>query len=199
MYYKIEPIRFLNDSLFLRPLSGIIGIVAYSLLIIGIIKSKAQQSFVAFFLWAMLDSIATITTILKGGNYWLPLSGASGAFIVAILLAIKKQVSWSFIDTITAILVIICLIVWYFGGARQGLVASSLAMVIAGIPQMAHTYKRPRETPAGAYLVFLVANILSLIAGKEWTVEERFYPACAVLLCLVIVLFCLRKVGLRGN
>jgi hypothetical protein len=185
--------------LFLRPLSGIIGIVAYSLLIIGIIKSKAQQNFVAFLLWAMLDFIATITTILKGGNYWLSLSNALGAFIVAILLAIKKQISWSFIETITAILVIICLIVWYVGGAKQGIIASSLAMVIASIPQMVDTYKRPQKTPTGVYVIFLAANILSFIAGKEWAVEERFYAGCAVLLCVVIVLFSLRKVSLPDN
>ena len=141
-------------SLFLRPLSGIIGMVAYSLLIIGIIKSKAQQNFVAFLLWAMLDSIATITTMLKGGNYWLSLSNASGAFIVAILLAIKKQISWSFIETITAILVIICLVVWYFAGAKQGIIASSLAMVIASIPQMVDTYKKRRKPHPGYILYF---------------------------------------------
>ena len=186
-------------SLFLRPLSGVIGIVAYSLLIIGIIKSKAQQNFVAFLLWAMLDSIATITTMLKGGNYWLSLSNAVGAFIVATLLAIKKQISWSFIETITAILVIICLIVWYFAGAKQGIIASSLAMVIASIPQMVDTYKKPRKTPSGVYTIFLVANILSLIAGKEWTIEERFYAGCAVFLCLVIVLFSLRKGSFRDK
>lgn len=179
--------------IFLRPLSGIIGIVAYSFLIIGIMKSKAQQNFVAFLLWAMLDSIATITTILKGGNYWLSLSNALGAFIVAILLAIKKQISWSFIETTTAILVMICLIVWYFAGAKLGIIASSLAMVIASIPQMADTYKKPQKTPTGVYIIFLVANILSLIAGKKWTIEERFYAGCAVFICSTIVLISLKK------
>jgi hypothetical protein len=179
---------------FLRPFAGIIGIAAYLLLIAGIMKSKARQSFAAFLLWAMLDTIATITTVLKEGNYWLSLSNALGATIVAILLALKKQVSWTWIETTTAILVIICLNVWYFAGAKKGIIASSLAMVIASIPQMLDTYKTPKETPTIVYIIFLVANILSFIAGKEWTIEERFYPGCAVFLCSVIVLFSLKNI-----
>lgn len=179
---------------FLRPFAGIIGIAAYLLLIAGILKSKARQSFAAFLLWALLDTIATITTILKEGNYWLSLSNALGAAIVAILLALKKQISWTWIETITAILVIICLNVWYFTGAKEGIIASSLAMLIASIPQILDTYKTPGETPATVYIIFLVANILSFIAGKGWTIEERFYPGCAVFLCAVIVLFSFKNV-----
>ncbi|GAB3904475.1 hypothetical protein [Mucilaginibacter boryungensis] len=179
---------------FLRPFAGIIGIAAYLLLIAGIMKSKVRQSFVAFLLWAMLDTIATITTILKEGNYWLSLSNALGAAIIAILLALKKQVSWTWVETTTAILVIICLNVWYFTGAKEGIIASSLAMVIAGIPQVLDTYKNPGETPTIVYIIFLGANILSFIAGKEWTIEERFYSGCAILLCAVIVWFSLKNI-----
>ncbi|MDR6940326.1 hypothetical protein [Mucilaginibacter pocheonensis] len=178
---------------FLRPFAGIIGIAAYLLLIAGIIKSKVRQSFVAFLLWAMLDAIATITTILKEGNYWLSLSNALGAAIVAILLALKKQVSWTWVETTTTILVIICLNVWYFAGATEGIIVSSLAMVIASVPQMRDTYKTPEETPTTVYSMFLAANILSLIGGKEWTIEDRFYSGCAVFLCAVIVIFSLKN------
>lgn len=178
---------------FLRPFAGIIGIAAYLLLIAGIMKSKVRQSFVAFLLWAMLDAIATITTILKEGNYWLSLSNALGAAIVAILLALKKQVSWTWVETTTAILVIICLNVWYFAGATEGIIVSSLAMVIASVPQMRDTYNNPEETPTTVYSIFLAANILSFIGGKEWTIEDRFYSGCAVFLCAVIVIFSLKN------
>ena len=169
--------------------------LCYVPLIFGIVKNKIEQSFVAFFLWALLDIIATITSILADGNYWLPLSNAIGASTVAILLAIKKKFNWTWVESITAILVLVCLITWYVSGETAGIVASSLAVVIASLPQMVDTYKNPQSTPTLIYLVFLVANILSLIAGKSWTIEERFYPACAVFLCLVIASFSLRKIN----
>lgn len=178
----------------LQQIAGIFGVLCYVPLIIGLLKNKIEQSFVAFMLWAMLDIIATITSIIAEGNYWLPLSNSIGASTVAVLLAMKKQVSWSWVETITAILVIVCLVVWYILGEDAGIVASSLAVVIASVPQMVDTYKKPWATPTTIYLVFLVANILSLIAGRSWTIEERFYPGCAVFLCVVIALFSMRRV-----
>jgi hypothetical protein len=178
---------------FLQPLSGGISIIAYILLIIALLRTKTEQSFAAFLLWAMLDLIATVTTILAHGNYWLALSNSIGSTVITLLLIYKKQVSWSWIESMTALLVVICLIIWYFAGEQAGIMASSLAVVIASVPQMADTYKKPEATPLGVYVVFLAANIVALIAGTAWTIEERFYPCCGIFLCSVIMLFALRK------
>src|SRR5688572_13343149 len=140
---------------YLPPLSGGISILAYILLITALLRTKTEQSFAAFLLWALLDLIATITTILEHGNYWLALSNAIGSTVITILLIYKKQVSWSWIESLTAVLVIICLIIWYTTGEQAGIIASSLAVVIASVPQMVDTYKKPETTPFGVYLVFL--------------------------------------------
>jgi len=71
---------------YLQPLSGAIGILAYALLIIALFRTKTEQSFAAFLLWALLDGIATVTTILEHGNYWLALSNAIGSTVITILL-----------------------------------------------------------------------------------------------------------------
>jgi hypothetical protein len=170
-----------------------VGFCAYMPLIAGILRNTAQQSFAAFFLWALLDSIATVTTFLQGGNYWLPFSNVVGSSAIAILLVIKKQVSWSWIESMTALLVVVCLCIWYTAGEVPGILASSLAVVIASIPQMVETYRRPDTTPVIAYVIFLAANMLSFLAGRSWTIEERFYAGCSIFLCLVIVLLALRK------
>jgi hypothetical protein len=177
----------------LQLVAGIVGFCAYLPLIAGIIRDTARQSFAAFFLWALLDSIATITTFLQGGNYWLPFSNVVGSSTIAALLVIKRQVAWSWIESMTAVLVMICLCIWYTAGEVPGIVASSLAVVIASIPQMAETYRHPQTTPVGAYVIFLAANILSFLAGRAWSIEERFYAGCSIFLCVVIVLLALRK------
>jgi hypothetical protein len=178
---------------FMQVLSGGIGIVAYGLLIIALFRTKTEQSFAAFLLWALLDLIAAITTIIADGNYWMALANAIGSAVITILLIIKKQVSWSWVESMTAILVVICLVVWYAAGEQAGIIASSLAVVIASVPQMVETYKKPEVTPTFIYLVFLTAYMVSLIAGKAWTIEERFYPCCSIFLCSVIVIFSVRK------
>lgn len=178
---------------YLQPLSGGISIIAYILLITALLRTKTEQSFAAFLLWALLDGIATITTILEHGNYWLALSNAIGSTVITLLLIYKKQVSWSWIESMTAVLVVICLIIWYFAGEQAGIIASSIAVVIASVPQMVGTYKKPEATPLGVYLVFLAANVLALISGSTWSIEERFYACCGIFLCSVIVVFSLRR------
>jgi hypothetical protein len=177
----------------MQMIAGMIGFCAYIPLIAGIVRNTVQQSFTAFLLWAILDIIATITTFLQDGNYWLPFSNVVGATTVTILLGIKKQVSWSWVETMTAILVVICLVVWSVSGETAGIVASSLAVVVASIPQMVETYQKPTTTPLFAYLIFLSANILSFASGRSWTIEERFYAGCSVFLCVVIVSFAARR------
>jgi uncharacterized membrane protein YgdD (TMEM256/DUF423 family) len=178
---------------FLSPIGGIIGLAGFIMLIVALLRTDTEQSFAAFFLWALLDGIATITTIIQHGNFWLALSNAIGSTAITLILIRKKQVSWSWIETMTAFLVVACLVIWYTGGERAGIVASSLAVVIASIPQMIDTFKKPEATPTLVYTIFLIGNILSVIGGKEWTIEERFYQCCGVFLCAVIAGFSIRK------
>lgn len=171
--------------------AGILGLSANYPLIRDILSGKATQNFATFLLWASLDIIAAVTT--RDGNFILPAAYAISGSTVATILAIKKQVSWSWIETGTTILVIACLILWKTKGEEIATVASSSAVVIATFPQARDTWKKPEETPVSAYLMFLVANSLSFYAGKAWTIDERLYSGCVTFLCLTLVIFSLRK------
>ena len=172
----------------LQLIAGIVAFLAYIPLAFGIFRDTAKQSFAAFLLWAMLDTIAVVTTWIEQGHHWLALGNVIGSTVITVLLIVKKQVSWSRIESITALLVIICLAIWYSMGETAGIIASSLAVLIASFPQMVETYRNPSGTPQTAYMIFLCGNILSLFAGREWTIEERFYAACSTFLCAVILL-----------
>ncbi|MEI9920857.1 MAG: hypothetical protein WDO14_18995 [Bacteroidota bacterium] len=178
---------------YLALIGGVVGLVAFLLLIINLLRSNIEQSFAAFLLWALLDTIATVTTIIEGGNYWLALSNAIGSFLITVILISKRQVLWTWVESMTTVLVIICLLVWYTLGERAGIIASSLANLIAGIPQMVDTYKKPSGTPSLPYAVFFVGNVISLMAGKAWTIEERFYQGTSIILTVIILAFSLKK------
>ncbi|MEJ7646414.1 MAG: hypothetical protein WKF87_17585 [Chryseolinea sp.] len=171
----------------LQVVAAMIGFFAYVPLAFFIIKNRAVQSFAAFFLWALLDSIATATTFLHHGNYWLPFSNVIGSATITTILILKNHVSWSRVETMTSILVFVCLATWYMSGEKAGIIASSLAVVIATVPQMVETFKRPDNTPLNVYYIFLVANVISFIGGLSWTIGERFYAGCSVFLCLMII------------
>ncbi len=178
----------------LQLLAGIIGISANVPLFLGIVHSRIEQSFAAFMLWALLDTIAAVTTIFQHGNYMLPLGYSFTASAIAIALVVKKQLRWSYVETLTSFLVLICLAIWFFVGDEAGTIASSLAVIIAGIPQAVEIYKKPQSLPFWVYLAYLVAAILSFLGGKTWTVEERFYSGSVIFLTLGIILISFRKV-----
>jgi hypothetical protein len=197
---KIHPWNFAFLRMaFLQIAGGVIGLVAYVVLIVALVRTTTEQSFAAFLLWALLDLIATVTTIIEQGNYWLALSNAIGSTVITLILIRKKQVSWSRVETMTALLVVVCLVVWYTAGEQAGIIASSLAVVIASVPQMVDTWKKPEATPALAYLIFITANIVSFLAGKEWTIEERFYQACGIFLCAGILVCRGRRWSVIGS
>ncbi|MEJ1238587.1 hypothetical protein WBG78_10670 [Chryseolinea sp. T2] len=174
-------------------LAGIVGFCAYIPLTIAILRGTARQSFAAFFLWGLLDAIAMISAILQNGNYWLAASNVAGAFFIAALLLYKKQFEWSPTETLTCLLVIVCLIIWYTSGNTGAIVASSVAVVMAGIPQMAHTMRQPQHTPVRVYLIWISANTISLFSARAWSIDEAFYAICGIVLCAVILGIALLK------
>ncbi len=104
---------------------GNIGLVAYVFLIIALMRTTIQQSFAAFLLWAMLDLIATITTIMEGRKLLACAFERDRLDGYNRVADQEKHVSWSWVKSMTAILVVVCLIVWYTTGEQAGIIASS--------------------------------------------------------------------------
>ena len=73
-------------------------------------------------------------------------------------------------------------------GRRAATIASSFAVAFASIPLLVDFWKKPKEAPIWTYVAFTVANGISILAGKDWSVKERFYPVvCTVLTALFVV------------
>ena len=72
-------------------------------------------------------------------------------------------------------------------------ISSTLAVVIAGLPQIKDSWKKPDRPTSFIYLGYTVVNTLFFFGGKTWSIEERFYPGCMIGLCLVITLVAFRE------
>lgn len=172
---------------------ALIGLLAYGPLVTGIIQNRIQQNFATWTLWATLDAIAAGSTILQHGNFWLPLGYTVGASSITLLLIFKKRATWTKFETFISVLVVICLIVWWYAGNIGGIIASSAALLIASIPQIIDTAKTPSLTPRVAYMIFTASSVLSLLGGTSWSVEERLYSAGALFTNTVILALSFRK------
>lgn len=161
----------------LKVCDGALALLMYVPLVRGTLRDRGTgQSFAMWALWAILDSTVTISLIVQRGNFWLPLGLAAGSVTLAVLLLAKGRFSWSWLETAILVLVLVCLAVWRFSGPKWAAVATTAAIVIAGIPGMVELWRNPQPALGRIWLGYTIANLLALWGGLNWTLEERFAP-----------------------
>lgn len=178
---------------FLKIAAGTLALLMYAPLVIGAIHNKgAGQSFAMWALWAVMDWTAAISIMVQRGNFWLVLGLAVGSVTMALLLLVQGRFAWGRLETLILFLVLICFGVWIFSGPKWATIASTLAIIIAGVPGMIELCQNPQRTLAIIWSGFTVANLLALWGGASWTVEERFAPAVFALQTLAFVIIACR-------
>jgi uncharacterized membrane protein len=173
---------------------SILAILTYFPFWHQILKKKVSQNFITWMLWCILDVIAAVSIIFQRGNFFLPAAYTAGGLVVVLcIIKTGNRAFWSRFDTLVSFLVAVCMIIWYFSGDKMATVASGIAGVIAAFPQTRDAWKKPQEMPFLVYVSYLIANILSVAGGKNWSVEERFYSMACTALCAVMIIFTVRK------
>lgn len=174
-------------------MGGLLAFLLYIPLIWGILKGEVRQSFATWILWVALDSIALVSTILEDGNFLLLVFYTIGGTLVTASLVYKKLFKWTWFEWSVLVMVIICLVVWRVSGSTAAIVASTLAVFIAGTPQIVDSWLNPDKQTGYIYIGYVIANFLSLMGGKSWSIEERFYPGVCVILCGMIAIASFRN------
>ncbi|MEK7554799.1 MAG: hypothetical protein AAB518_02330 [Patescibacteria group bacterium] len=170
-----------------------IGLLAFVPLAKQIIRGEIRQNFATWILWTAMDGTAAVTIIAQKGNFLLPAGYSLACFVTALLILRSKTFAWTKFETMVTFLVTICLVVWYFSGAWMATIASTAAMLIAGVPQLLETYRKPWDSPFTVYAMFTIAPIFSMLGGRGWTIEERLYPGALFGYSALIVFFTVRK------
>ncbi len=178
---------------------GVLALLMYVPLIAGTVRDKGVgQSFAMWALWAVLDSTVTISLIVQRGNFWLPLGLAAGSVTLALLLLLKGRFAWSWFETGILVLVIACLAVWHFSGPKWAAITTTAAIVIAGIPGMVELWRNPQPALGRIWVGYTIANVLALIGGADWSIEERFAPGVFALQTVAFVAIVWRQKPLAG-
>lgn len=167
--------------------SVILALGLYVPLAVQILRGSVKQNLATFVLWGLLDGIAGASLYVQGGNYQLPFAYMSGCMLTIGCILKSRTFSWTSFETKVSFLVVVSIVAWMVSGPYMATIFSTTAVVLAGIPQVKDSWKNPEHSPFMLYIGYTVANLLSTIGGKMWTVEERLYPFSCFLLCLVIV------------
>ncbi len=177
----------------LAVISGICALLLYIPLCLQLYRSILRQNIATWILWVILDVIATLSIWWQGGNYFLVAMYVIGGSVTVCFIFKSRLFSWTWLESLVTTLVIASIVLWLLSGARLAIVMSTLGVVIAGIPQLVDSWRNPWGNSVAIYLGFTVVNFLAVIAGKDWTIEERFYPTSCSLLCFCITFATARK------
>lgn len=148
----------------------------------------AGQSFATWILWVSLDVIALFTIGEKDGNTLVLILYVCGGTCITISLICTKQFKWTWFEWVILAMVCVCLYSWKKAGPTLATIFSTIAVVVSGFPQLKEFWNTPNWHAARIYWGFLVVNILYVLAGKDWSIEQRFYPICCVFLCLTLAI-----------
>jgi hypothetical protein len=157
---------------------------------------KLKQSFATWILWVILDCIALGSIIAqKGENTFVLTCYVFGGTLVWLSLLYKRQFKWGVKEWLTLGLVVLCMAIWKVSGAWWATIASTFAVCVSGIPQFIESNSDPKQDKVTGYIYIgcTLVNILYFLAGKNMSVEDKFYPSMMVPLCLAIAIAALRR------
>jgi hypothetical protein len=171
----------------LKIAGGALALLLFIPLIRVLLKEGAQgQSCATWFLWALLDTILTISVIDQHGNFYLPLGFAIGDVSLVILLLAKGKFRWGFFETVILLMVIACLVGWKLTGPKIATISATLGICVAGIPGLVEMLKHPQRAIGNIWACYVVANLLGFFGGSAMTIEERFAPGVFALCALIM-------------
>ena len=167
------------------------GVLALALFVPMIVSSArtggAGQSFATWALWAVLDSMLTLSLYQQHGNYLLTLGFALGGVTMTAVLLAKGGFAWGKFETVVSLLVLASLAVWKFSGPRNATLAVTAAICVAGIPGLVELARKPQRSAARVWAGYVVANGLAFWGGTAMTVEERLVPAAFTVLSALML------------
>jgi len=169
---------------------------AYTSLIIGAVRDRNDKSqvFTTWFLYFILDILTMFFTVEEDGNFPLLFGFSIGSFIMAFILFYQARFKWKTLETILTIFISICILIRYYYGSHYGIIAGILSEIGVGLYLIYRTYKDPRiKYNLTAYILFLIASILSMLNAKDFSIEEFLYSFVETILSIVIIIPLVKK------
>jgi hypothetical protein len=181
----------MNGHEILKFAGGALALAVYLPMVLEIVRSRgAGQSFATWGLWALMDSTLTVTLWQQHGNYLLPLGFSVGGVVLAVVLLAQGHWSWSWFETVIALMVLAGMVVWQFSGPRNATIAMTVAVCLAGVPGFVAMLRHPQPAAGKIWAGFTAANLLAFFGGTAMTVEERLVPAAFTGLCALMAGAC---------
>jgi hypothetical protein len=173
-----------------------LAIGAHVPLILGVIKQKwdKSQTFLTWVLYFLLDLVTMLSSQKIDGNYVILFGFSVGSFVMWSILLYQGRIGWTWLETVTLILVISCVGAWYVSGPYLALVFGIASEAIVGINLIIKTYRNPViEYNLVGYIIFLIVSFFAFFTAEDFNIKQVGYPICEGVLSFITLIPLLRK------
>lgn len=173
-----------------------LALLAHAPLIMGLFKERddKSQTFFTWFIYFILDFITMISSAEVDGSYVILLGFSAGSLVMSGILFLQKRIQWTWHESLVSLLIIICIISWYYSGPYWAMVSGILSELIIGIYLIIRTIKYPRpKYNLPGYIIFLIVSLLTIFSAKNLSVEQIGYGSVEAILCTIILIPLLKR------
>jgi len=170
-----------------------LAVLAMVYLIGLLLLTSAPLNLATWTLWLIVNTSLAASLYRSEKPYELMAAYTVGTAIIAAIAVYNYTVgttplSWGIAETVTVVTVLIALVAWRFTTNDVGVIMTTIAMVIAGVPTWIDAYYRPESQSVLFWSVNALACVLSYFGAPPKFVA-RFMPLCGGLAnCLIAVL-----------
>jgi hypothetical protein len=175
-------------------IAGFLSLIAYLPYARDTVRGVAQPNRATWMIWSVVGGLlfASYNAAAGGAARWVPLADALGPAVIAVLAVRYGKGGWSRLDAACLLLAGLSVIGWMVTGSPMVTLGINLFLALLGaLPTFRNVYYQPDAEPALVWRLFLLSNVLNLLAIEHWSWSSAAYPVYAVFTAgLVNALIC---------
>jgi len=156
------------------------------------VRKAPPTGLATFIMWSILDVLLLVNTIRNGQPIWLPFGWVLGATTASVALAIRGSWNWTWRESLSLAGATTAATVSVLMDGRFGLIASIVAMTIAGAPLLVDNLKNPVRQTFMLWFVTVIGCVLSLV-GSDWSFDGTVLPWSSLAYNGAMAIIVLRK------
>lgn len=184
-------------------IAGFLSLIAYLPYARDTIRGVAQPNRATWIIWSIVGGLlfASYNAAAGGAARWVPLADALGPVLIAMLAARYGRGGWNRLEVACLLLAGLSVIGWVLTGSPMVTLGINLLLAFLGaIPTFRNVYYHADTEPPLAWRLFLLSNVLNLLAIQHWSWSSAAYPVYAVFTAgLVNALICRPALRLRAR
>jgi hypothetical protein len=163
-----------------------------------IIAGTVRPNVVTWFLWALAPLIAFAAQLQQGvgSAAWLTFAVGFCPAVICVAAVKKGFIRLTTLDYICGGMSLLALVAWQLShNPMWAIIFSILADCLAAVPTLIKSFRDPSSESPLLFLLFMVSAILTLLAVKQWTLENVAFALYILVLYTVLFILVRFKIG----